>query len=80
MYSEPAVEVNMDYPVRVATKLKFASRWRVVGAIAEAKVWNPCESLASRRRVVGAVAEAKVWNPLRVAGESGPTRNKIRRC
>jgi len=44
MYSEYLVEVNMDYPVRVATKLKFASRWRVAGEVAEAKV---CESLAS---------------------------------
>jgi len=58
MYSEYLVEVNMDYPVRVATKLKFASRWRIAGE----------------------VAEAKVWDPLRVASESGPTRNKIRRC
>ncbi len=46
MYSEPVVQVNMDYPVRVATKLKFAGRWRVVGEVAEAKV---CESLASRK-------------------------------
>ena len=41
MYSEPLIEVNIDSPVRVATKLKFAGRWRVVGEVAEAKVWNP---------------------------------------
>ena len=45
MYSESSVEVNMDYPMRVATKLKFASRWRVVAEVVEAKV---CESLAGR--------------------------------
>jgi len=39
------VEVQMDYPARVATKLKIASHWRVAKRVAEAKV---CESLASR--------------------------------
>ena len=43
MYSEPLIEVNIDYPVRVATKLKFAGRWRVVGEVAEAKA---CELLS----------------------------------
>ena len=28
---ECPVEVNMDYPARVATKLQFASCWRVAG-------------------------------------------------
>jgi len=35
----------MDYPARVATKLKIASHWRVAKRVVEAKV---CESLASR--------------------------------
>ena len=41
MYSESLVEVNIDYPVRVATKLKFMSRNEV----------KACESLASRNKI-----------------------------
>lgn len=44
MCSEYPVEVNMDYPARVATKLKTASRWRLAVGVTKAKV---CESLAS---------------------------------
>ena len=47
MYSEYPVEVNMDYPARVATKLKIARRQRLAGGVAEAKVRK---SLASRWR------------------------------
>jgi len=41
MYSEPLAEANMDYPVRVATKLKSVSRNDV----------KACESLASRNKI-----------------------------
>jgi len=50
MRSEYPFKVQMDYPARVATKLKIASRWRVAKRVAEAK---NCESLASRWRVAG---------------------------
>ena len=39
MCSEYPVEVHMDYPARVATKLKIWSPLRVAVGVAEAKVW-----------------------------------------
>ena len=60
MCSEYPVEVHMDYPARVATKLKFWSPKRVAKRVAEA---NNLESLASRMKLKG-------WSPMRVQSDS----------